>query len=88
MGRRISDISKDLCDHLVDEIKTSYFALQVDEATEIVKDAHLINYIPFCTGKKYQYSYRGTYLRLVPRSKNEWSYTSTPPIRLHGVVLS
>jgi len=23
----------------------------------------------------------------VPRSKNEWSYTSTPPIRLHGVVL-
>jgi hypothetical protein len=29
-----------------------------------------------------------THLRLVPRSKNEWSYTSTPPIRLHGVVLS
>jgi hypothetical protein len=25
---------------------------------------------------------------LVPRSKNEWSYTSTPPIRLHGVVHS
>jgi hypothetical protein len=25
---------------------------------------------------------------LVPRSNNEWSYTSTPPIRLHGVVLS
>jgi len=24
----------------------------------------------------------------VPRSKNEWSYTSTPPVRLHGVVLS
>jgi hypothetical protein len=26
-------------------------------------------------------------LHLVPRSKNEWSYTFTPPIRLHGVVL-
>jgi len=25
---------------------------------------------------------------LVPRSEDEWSYTSTPPIRLHGVVLS
>jgi hypothetical protein len=25
---------------------------------------------------------------LVPRSKNMWSYTSTPPIRPHGVVLS
>jgi hypothetical protein len=29
-----------------------------------------------------------THLHLVPRSKNEWSDTSTPPIRLHGVVLS
>jgi len=29
-----------------------------------------------------------THLHLVPRSKNEWSYISTPPIRLHGVVLS
>jgi hypothetical protein len=28
------------------------------------------------------------HLHLAPRSKNEWSYTSTPPIRLHGVVLS
>jgi len=27
-------------------------------------------------------------LHLVPRSKNEWNYTSTHPIRLHGVVLS
>jgi hypothetical protein len=27
-------------------------------------------------------------LTLVPRSQNEWSYASTPPIRLHGVVLS
>jgi hypothetical protein len=28
------------------------------------------------------------HLHLMSRSKNEWSYTSTPPIRLHGVVLS
>jgi len=28
-----------------------------------------------------------TQLHLVPRSKNSWSYTSTPPIHLHGVVL-
>jgi len=25
---------------------------------------------------------------LVPTSKNDWSYTSTPTTRLHGVVLS
>jgi hypothetical protein len=29
-----------------------------------------------------------THLHLMPRSKNEWSYTSTPPVRLHGVVLN
>jgi hypothetical protein len=29
-----------------------------------------------------------TRLHLVRRSKDEWSYTSIPPIRLHGVVLS
>jgi hypothetical protein len=29
-----------------------------------------------------------THLHLVPRSKNEWMYTYTPTIRLHGVVLS
>jgi hypothetical protein len=29
-----------------------------------------------------------THLHLVPRTKNAWSYTSTPPIRLNGVVLS
>jgi hypothetical protein len=28
------------------------------------------------------------HLHLVPRSKNAWSYTTTPPIRLHGVILS
>jgi hypothetical protein len=26
--------------------------------------------------------------RIVPRWKNEWSYTSTPPIRFHVMVLS
>jgi hypothetical protein len=28
-----------------------------------------------------------THLHLVRRSKNAWSYTSTPPIRFYGVVL-
>jgi len=29
-----------------------------------------------------------THLHLVPRSENECNYTSTPPISLHGMVLS
>jgi len=29
-----------------------------------------------------------THLHQVPKSKNEWSYNPTPPIRLHSVVLS
>jgi len=30
---------------------------------------------------------RDSHFYLVPRSKNAWSFTSTLPIRLHGVVL-
>jgi hypothetical protein len=41
-GRRISGISEDLCDQLSDYLNTSCFALQGDEATEVVIDAHLI----------------------------------------------
>jgi hypothetical protein len=44
-------------------------------------------YVPFilvsCRGVKLT-----THPHLVPRSKNAWNYTSTPPVRLHGVVLS
>jgi hypothetical protein len=29
-----------------------------------------------------------THIHLLPRSKNEWRYSSNPPKRLHGVVLS
>ncbi|XP_026481385.1 zinc finger BED domain-containing protein 5-like [Ctenocephalides felis] len=43
--RRISDISDDLCDQLIEKIKLSSFALQVDETTDVAKDAHLITYI-------------------------------------------
>jgi len=28
------------------------------------------------------------HLHLVPRSKNEWSYTSNPPVRFYRVVFS
>jgi len=31
---------------------------------------------------------RISHSHLVPRSKKEWNYTSTPPVRFHGVVLS
>jgi hypothetical protein len=35
-----------------------------------------------------EYTVSFLYAYLVQRSKNAWSYTSTPPIRLNGVVLS
>ncbi|XP_026467745.1 zinc finger BED domain-containing protein 5-like [Ctenocephalides felis] len=47
VGRRISDISDDLCDQLIEKIKLSSFALQVDEATDVANDAHLITYIRY-----------------------------------------
>ncbi|XP_026464819.1 zinc finger BED domain-containing protein 5-like [Ctenocephalides felis] len=47
VARRISDISDDLCDQLIEKIKLSSFALQVDEDTDVAKDAHLITYIRY-----------------------------------------
>lgn len=47
VGRRIDDISDDLCDQLVSQMCTSKFALQVGEATDVAKDAHLIAYVGY-----------------------------------------
>jgi hypothetical protein len=38
--RRVEVISEDLCDQLIHQLKTSRSGLQVDEATDVVKDAH------------------------------------------------
>ena len=45
--KRISDISEDLYDQLIEKVKLSSFALQVDEATNVLKDAHLITYVRY-----------------------------------------
>ena len=45
VSRRINDISEDICDQLVSRVRTSKFAIQVDEATDVAKDAHLIAYV-------------------------------------------
>ena len=47
VGRRINDISEDTCDQLVSQMRTSKFAIQVDEATDVAKDAHLIAYVRY-----------------------------------------
>ena len=47
VSRRINDISEDICDQLVSRVRTSKFAIQVDEATDVAKDAHLIAYVRY-----------------------------------------
>jgi hypothetical protein len=42
VGRSIMNVSEDLCDQLIGPLKTSSFALQLDEATDVVKGAHLM----------------------------------------------
>lgn len=49
-GRKIDDISEDLSDQLVSQLCTSKFALEVDEATDISKDAHLIAFVRYVAG--------------------------------------
>jgi hypothetical protein len=42
-GRRIADISEDICDHFIDQLKTSRSALQVDELAGVQSDARIRN---------------------------------------------
>jgi hypothetical protein len=42
VGRRISDISGYLRDQLIDEVRTSYLAFQVDEATDVKMNIELL----------------------------------------------
>ena len=50
VARRIEEIGKDLCDQLLNVLRTSQFGLQVDEATDVAKDAHLIAYVRYAAG--------------------------------------
>jgi len=45
-------------------------------------------WIEFAEDCAYLFLVLMAHLHLVPRSKNAWSYTFTPPLRLHGMVLS
>jgi hypothetical protein len=47
MRERTIDTSQDLCDQRSDQFETSRFALQVHEATHVIKDAHLITYVRY-----------------------------------------
>ena len=47
MCRRIDDIAKDIHDQLIDQMIEREFSLQLDEATDSSRDAHLISYVRF-----------------------------------------
>ncbi|KAL4126049.1 hypothetical protein QTP88_010281 [Uroleucon formosanum] len=47
ISRRIHHMADDLNDQLIEKLKKKAFGLQLDEATDINKDAHLICYIRF-----------------------------------------
>ena len=47
VGRRINDIFEGICNQLVFRMHTSKFTIQVDESTDVAKDAHLIAYVRY-----------------------------------------
>ena len=47
MCRRIGDMALDIHDQLIDRTKQREFSLQLDEATDGSRDAHLICYVRF-----------------------------------------
>nr|CAD7204913.1 unnamed protein product [Timema douglasi] len=53
VGRRISDM-EDIQEELTEALKLSKFAIQVDEATDSVKDAHLVAYVWYINSRSVQ----------------------------------
>jgi hypothetical protein len=47
ISRRIHHIAEDLNDQLIEKMKGKEFGLQLDEATDSNKDAHIICYVRF-----------------------------------------
>ncbi|XP_078504130.1 zinc finger BED domain-containing protein 5-like [Lissotriton helveticus] len=46
--RRIAEMSEDIQGQLIARLKSSLFVVQLDEATDVSKDAHLIAYVRYC----------------------------------------
>jgi hypothetical protein len=49
--RRIYDMSEDMNDQLIEELKYKRFGIQLDEATDNNNDAHLTCYVRFIDGE-------------------------------------
>lgn len=47
VGTVVPDISEGFYDQLTDQFQTSHFPLQVDEATNVIKDAHFITHVRY-----------------------------------------
>lgn len=50
VARRIGDIAEDIEHQLFGKLRDKLFSIQLDEATDSNKDAHLIAYVRFCDG--------------------------------------
>lgn len=50
VARRIDDIADDVQHQLFEKFRDKLFSIQLDEATDSNKDAHLIAYVRFCDG--------------------------------------
>ena len=48
ISRRIGEISNDIKAQLLDRLKQTYFAIQLDESTDIASQAQLLVYVRYC----------------------------------------
>ncbi|XP_069498778.1 zinc finger BED domain-containing protein 5-like [Ambystoma mexicanum] len=48
ISRRVSEMADNITAQLITQLQTSLFALQLDEATDISREAHLIAYVRYC----------------------------------------
>ena len=48
IARRIEDMSEDIKFQLIDRLKTVFFALQLDESTDITNESQFMVYVRYC----------------------------------------
>ena len=48
IARRIEDMLEDIKFQLIDRLKTGFFALQLDESTDITNESQLMVYVRYC----------------------------------------
>ena len=87
IARRIEDMSDDIKAQLIDRLKQGYFAIQLDESTDIASQSQLLVYVRYCWEEEMIEDFLFCYAMpsrlpepLVRRSSRRWTIFFHSPV--------